>query len=266
MQTSSPSAESPAATFYLDVFARLEAAGIPFLIGGAFALTRYSSIHRETKDLDVIVRPEDARRVLTVMRQAGYETEVTFPHWLAKIFWNGHFIDIIFSSGNGMTRVDDAWFEHAVVGEVLGHRVRLCPPEEMIWTKAFVQERERFDGADVLHLIRALGHSLDWPRVLARFGDHWPVLLSHVILFRYVYPDRTEQVPAWVVQELTTRLASQKTEPRHVCRGTLLSREQYLWDLERLRYDDARARPDGTMNREEIEIWTKAIGQVDRTE
>ena len=41
----------------------------------------------------------------------------------------------------------------------------LCPPEEMIWSKAFVQERERFDGADVLHVFRTLGRTLSWDRL-----------------------------------------------------------------------------------------------------
>src|SRR5207302_251148 len=82
--------------------------------------------------------------------------------------------------------VNDAWFEHAVAGEALGRRVRLVPPEEMIWQKAYIMERERFDGADVLHLLRARGRRLDWPRLLARFGPHWRVLLSHLVLFGFV--------------------------------------------------------------------------------
>ena len=56
----------------------------------------------------------------------------------------------------------------------------LSPPEEMIWSKAFVQERERYDGADVIHLLRELGPTLDWPRLLMRFGDRWRVLLSFI--------------------------------------------------------------------------------------
>jgi hypothetical protein len=46
-----------------------------------------------------------------------------------------------------------------------------------------------------------------------------------------------------------------------VCYGTLLSREQYLHDLEHLKYHDSREEPHGSMSREQIEIWTKAIGR-----
>ena len=98
MQTcSTPSADSPAGVFYLDVLTRLAADGVPFLIGGAFALSRYSSIHRDTKDLDVFVKPDDTPRALALMREAGYRAEMPFPHWLGKVYENergGHFIDL----------------------------------------------------------------------------------------------------------------------------------------------------------------------------
>lgn len=254
------SADSPVAEFYLDTLLRLKAAGVPFMVGGAFAFTRYASMHRDTKDLDLFVRPDDAAPVLGLMRSAGYRTELTFPHWLGKIHAGENFVDIIFSSGNGVARVDDRWFEHAVAGEVLGETVKLCPPEEMIWSKAFIQERERFDGADVLHLFYTLGASLAWPRILERFGDDWPVLFGHLVLFDYVYPDRRGTIPEWVVRDLTSRFASAREARSHMCRGTLLSREQYLWDLDQHGYEDARLEPRGSMTREEIAIWTDAIG------
>jgi hypothetical protein len=136
----------------------------------------------------------------------------------------------------------------------------LCPAEEMIWSKAFIQERERHDGADVLHLLRQLGPTLDWHRLLTRFDEHWPVLFAHIVLFRFVYPDMRDRVPTWVVEELTRRFVEQPPESKHVCRGTLLSREQYLHDLDRLNYADARLVVEGGgMTPEEIEIWTAAI-------
>ena len=124
---------------------------------------------------------------------------------------------------------------------MLGVIVRLSPVEEMIWSKAFIQERERFDGADVLHLLRETGPSLDWPRLLMRFGDYWRVLLSHLILFGFVYPDKRQNIPAWVMDELMRRLSvSRPNLQNDVCYGTLLSREQYLHDIERWKYRDGR--------------------------
>jgi hypothetical protein len=253
----------PASAFYHDALTRLSEADIPYLIGGAFAFAEYAKIARDTKDLDVFLRRGDCRRALALLDQAGYRTELPFPHWLGKVHGNGHWMDVIFSSGNGIAAVDDLWFDHAAETDIFGLRVRLCPAEEMIWSKAFVQERERFDGADVLHLIRALGRSLDWRRLVMRFADHWRVLFGHVVLFGYVYPDHRDDIPQWVVEELAGRLAADCQEAANrLCYGTLLSREQYLIDVGQRGYRDPRIEPHGPMTREETDVWTAAIEET----
>jgi hypothetical protein len=252
--------DQPASTFYVDALTVLEQAGVPSLIGGAFAYVCYTRVWRDTKDLDLFVKPEDCQRVLALFDDAGYRTELPFPHWLGKVYSDDRFIDVIFSSGNGLARVDDLWFVHGVDVEIFGLRLKLCPPEEMIWSKAFVQERERFDGGDVMHLLRALGSTLDWDRLLARFGRHWRVLLAHLVMFGFIYPDKRDQIPRGVIDELLRRLAAEVSSPgSHVCNGTLLSREQYLDDVESFGYADARIEPHGRMTREQVALWTAAI-------
>src|SRR5258708_19041023 len=164
-----------------------------------------------------------------------------FPDWLGKIHADDNLVDVIFSSGNGVARVDDLWFDHAPRTNVLGVIVRLCPAEEMIWSKAFIQERERFDGADVLHLLRETGPSLDWPRLLVRFCDHWPVLLSHIVLFGFVYPDKRQNVPQWVTEELVRRFTVGRPNLQSdVCAATWLPPQQYLPDRQPWRCRDSR--------------------------
>ncbi len=225
------------------------------------ALSAYCGILRNTKDLDVFVTAEDLPHALSVLSGAGFRTEMPFPHWLAKAYDDQHwFIDIIFNSGNGAAPVDSEWFSHAVPAEVLGVRVALCPAEETIWSKAFVMERERYDGADVAHLLLARADSLDWSRLLRRFGEHWRVLLCHLVLFGYVYPDEAERIPVEVRRALVERLAAEQcaATTEHTCRGTLLSREQYLPDIAR-GWRDGRLPPTGTMSRNAIDLWTAAI-------
>ncbi|HEV3140623.1 MAG TPA: nucleotidyltransferase family protein [Vicinamibacterales bacterium] len=261
METSTArSVHDPAADFYIQALTKLQDTGIPFLVGGAFAFAYYTHVGRETKDIDVFVKREDAPRVLDAFERDGYRTEMPFPHWLGKIHADDYLVDVIFSSGNGVARVDDLWFDHSPRTNVLGLIVRLCPAEEMIWSKAFIQERERFDGADVLHLLRETGPSLDWPRLLMRFGDHWRLLLSHIVLFGFVYPDKRQNIPQWVTEELVRRFTvSRPNLQSDVCYGTLLSREQYLHDIHAWKYRDGREQPEGPMTKEEIEIWTSAI-------
>jgi hypothetical protein len=168
----------------------------------------------------------------------------------------------VFSSGNGVAVVDDEWFEHAERCEVLDLPVLLSPVEEMIWSKAFVLERERFDGADVNHLIRARGDRLDWRRLFRRFDSHWHVLLSHLVLFRFTYPSHRHLVPRWVMRGLLGRLLYElesDVPDRRVCLGTLLSARQYLVDVERWGYDDARLDPGVQMNAADIARLTNDI-------
>ena len=254
--------EPEAREFYCHTLRVLGAAGLPFLIGGAYAFARYTGIERHTKDFDIFVRRDDFEPVLAALAAAGYTTERTFPHWLGKAYHGEYFVDLIFGAGNGVARVDDGWFKHSIPDTVLGEPVRLVPAEEMLWSKAFVQERERFDGADVAHLLRAMGDSLDWPRLVRRFGPHWRVLLAHLVLFGFIYPSDRNKVPEWVLRRLTQRLEAVLGTPEpsdRVCRGTLLSRQQYLVDVEQWGYADARTRPDNPMTDDEIATWTAGI-------
>jgi hypothetical protein len=249
---------------YVRALRILRSAGVDFLVGGAHALGPYTGVFRDTKDLDVFLRPGDCPRALAALGQAGFETEVTFPHWLAKAFEGEWFIDLIYSSGNGVARVDDQWFVSAGRGEVLGQPVLLCPPEEMIWSKAFIMERERYDGADVAHLIRACGARMDWDRLVARFGRRWRVLLSHLVLFGFIYPGERALVPDAVLARLLRRLRGERRAPPggpRVCEGTVISREQYLMDVTREGYQDGRLAPRGEMTAAEIAQWTAAIEQ-----
>jgi hypothetical protein len=247
--------------FYQSAIRYLQAAKIPFLVGGAYSFARHTGLERHTKDFDVFVRPRDAQRVLDTLRAAGYEVELTFPHWLGKGFSGENCIDVIFSSGNGLVRVDDGWFEHAIQAVVFETPVLLCPVEETIWSKAFIMERERFDGADIAHLIRGSGPHIDWQRLLARFGSYWRVLLSHLVMFGFIYPSHRDIIPAWLLDELIIRLRHDMISPppsERTCQGTILSRAQYLVDIEHWGYDDARLTA-GHMSQTEIDIWTDAI-------
>src|SRR5918996_450605 len=154
--------ETPSRLFYRDAMEVLNRASVPFLVGGAFAFIHQAGIDKSTKDLDIFARPRDVQRLLEACASAGYDTELVFSHWLAKIRSPEGFIDVIFSSGNGIAAVDDGWFQHATDETVLGVPVKIAPAEETVWSKAFVMERERFDGADPV----CYGTLLSWSQYL----------------------------------------------------------------------------------------------------
>jgi hypothetical protein len=248
--------------FYCQALTALCESNVPFLVGGAYGLAYYTGIARHTKDFDIFVRPADFLRVLEVFSAAGYPTEITFPSWLGKALWHTDTIDVIFSSGNGVARVDDAWFAHAAEGEILGMPLRICPAEEIIWSKATIMGHERYDGADIAHLLHAQGQSLDWQRLLDRFGPHWRVLFSHLILFGYIYPAERSQIPDWVMDQLMSTLRREMSRPcptERVCQGTILSWDQYLVDIEQGSYRDSRLIPQGMLTAEDIAHITAVL-------
>jgi hypothetical protein len=255
--------EPGVADFYRRTLRALNEAGIPFLVGGAFAQACYTGIRRATKDLDLFIRREDCERIARLMAPRGCRMETTFPHWLAKVYEGHEFIDLIFNSGNGLLPVDDRWFRDNRTAEILGVPVLVANIEDCLLSKAFIMERERYDGGDIAHLLQVNAQRLDWPSLLERFDGHWRVLLAHLTLFGYIYPGERGHVPAWVMVELVDRLARETqaadAPDAHVCAGTLLSREQYLHDVERLGYVDGRLTPVSTMTAEDVAVWTEAI-------
>src|SRR5262245_43836761 len=86
--------------FYHEAIKILLDQDIPFLLGGAYAFGHYTGVIRHTKDLDLFVRAADCGLLLDALAGQGFRTEITFRHWIAKV-WNDadDLIDIIFSSG-----------------------------------------------------------------------------------------------------------------------------------------------------------------------
>lgn len=233
-----------AVAFYRHVLELLAEAGVPVLVGGAWAFEAHTGrAGRRTKDLDLFLRPVHVEAAVTALGERGYRTEMTSPLWIAKAFMGDDYVDLIFSSGNGICTVDDAWFDNAPRSEVLGLPVGLIPIEEMIWSKAFLAERDRFDAADVQHLILAAEGRLDADRLLARFGLHWRVLLVQIVLFDYCFPSKRHLVPAELRSELLERaadLTDASADGVDLCFGTFLSRHQYVADVTDGGFVDAR--------------------------
>lgn len=231
-----PAAPSPEAqAFYAESLKILTELGIPFLLAGTHALSAYTGIERPSKDLDVFCKPGDAPRILNGFKERGYAISVEDERWLAKVHKGRYFFDVIHAASNGMLAIGDEWFAHASTVEVFGTPVRIVGPTELFWSKAFVQARDRFDGADIIHLILKQHEHIDWRRLLGYMEQHWEVLLLHLLNFRFVYPSERDHVPEWLLDELLDRLAQQRKLPppeARVSRGRIFSRSDYEVDIE----------------------------------
>ncbi|TIP32555.1 MAG: hypothetical protein E5X90_09495, partial [Mesorhizobium sp.] len=176
----------------------------------------------------------DCARILEHFKNIGYAVEIRDDRWLGKVFEGKHFFDVIFASANGTMQVKDQWLEHARQVELLGSRVRIIGPTELIWSKCFIQDRGRHDGADIAHTILKAHDQIDWQRLLAYLDVHWEVLLMQVLNFRWIYPSERDRIPDWLLDELLGRLARQRQLPSpkmKICRGRLLSQVDYEIDV-----------------------------------
>jgi hypothetical protein len=109
------------------------------------------------------------------------------------------------------------------------------------------------------------GEVHDGPRLVHRYGPHWRILLLHLVLFGFIYPGERGKVPEAVLSDHLARLRAEATvapPAPNVCRGTLISREQFLVDVMERGFADPRLPPYGTMRSEDVEHWTQAIGTI----
>jgi len=139
--------------------------GIPFLFVGGIAAGLLGR-GRYTGDIDLFVRPEDSRRVLTSLERAGFTTSELNPHWIFKGVRGTVQADVLFTL-KGDIRLDDEMLERAPVRSFQGVDVPLLPPEDLIVVKAIV-----FDEETPRHWYDALGMiaggAIDWDYLVRR--------------------------------------------------------------------------------------------------
>jgi hypothetical protein len=229
----------------------LNRAGVPYVVSGLYAINVYTGVYRETKDLDLLLEPENVVPAAECLKEAGFTVKLVEPHWLAKALDNGAQIDLIFGMANGIGFIDDRWYRHSRPAILAAVPVRIAPPEELIWHRLFIGERHRFDMADVVHLILHLGRDLDWDRLLDRVGPNWRLLASQLHFFDYVYPQHRDHIPGTVRNRLreleregvptdAEEEARRPGEERPLCRGTMLSRFSFVIDVDEWGFRDAR--------------------------
>ena len=221
----------------------LNAAGVEYVVAGAYAIYEHTGIYRKTKDLDLFFEPSSVVAAARVLRDAGFKTTLEDSHWLAKATSGEHFVDLIYGMGNGVALIDHEWIEHSRPGILAATPVRFAPPEELVWHRLFISERHRHDVADILHLILCLGDTFDWKRLVDRVGPHWPLLLAQVSTFSYVYPGYRSNIPGWVYERLLDRAKAEMSGDLpdvDFTRGPLISQFSFTIDVREWGFGDPR--------------------------
>ena len=218
---------------FCEVLEHLNLVKVPYVVSGAFALQQHTGIWRNTKDLDLFLTSDTVPDALRHLQEQGFETEVRDPVWLAKAHRDGYFVDLITGMSNAVITVDQSWIDRSSPCVILGVPTRVLAAEELIASKLFVNFRERFDGADIVHIIYGTRGNIDWRRVLQLVGEHWELVLWELILFHYVYPSKQDVVPRPIWDDLLSRFRRQldSGSMNLPFRGSLIDEKMFSIDM-----------------------------------
>ena len=158
----------------------LTTADIPFLLIGGIGSAVYGR-DQGTRDIDVFVRPETARRVLEVLEARGFETKEVAERWLSKAMKHGVLVDVIFRSTRDIL-LGDEMLDRSRVMPFRGREVPLAPPEDLVVMKACAMSEDTsrywYDAVSII------AHSeLDWDYLVARAREHGARRLLSLLLF-----------------------------------------------------------------------------------
>jgi len=219
---------------FREVLLLLNEKQVPYAVSGAFALHAHTGIWRNTKDLDLFLTAEAAAKAREVLKADGFEIEITDPVWLSKARRDEFFVDLITGMSNGVITVDDSWIQGSARAKVTGVQTRVLAAEELIASKMFVLFRERYDGADIAHVIHGTRGRLDWDRLMQLAGDHWELLFYAMLLFKYAYPNKTDFIPKeiWRTMLDRTRDAIEHPDAKAEFRGSLLDERMFAIDVQ----------------------------------
>ena len=187
---------------YRAVIRRAAARGVRFAMSGGFTSSFYTAMWRNTKDMDLCVLPRDRHAMIEATREAGlhdlYDEKPYDRNWIYRSTHEGIIVDIIWRLANAAGDVDEAWLGCGPRIALYDETLALVPPEEMIWSKIHVVQRERCDWTDIINMLFATGAGLDWNRLIGRLAGEERLLASVLLLFTWVAPGRARAFPEWI--------------------------------------------------------------------
>jgi hypothetical protein len=149
----------------------LEEEDLDYAVFGSVAAVRYGR-PEGSEDIDLLVRPSDADRVLGVLGAAGFETDPIDPTWIYKATLDGVLVDIIFRVKGGIY-LDEEVLAHRLRHEFDGRAAWLVAPEDSLVIEAVSDEVQApqhwFNALAILAMT-----DLDWEYLerRARYAVH----------------------------------------------------------------------------------------------
>jgi hypothetical protein len=212
--------------------------GVRFALGGGLAFSEYAIRARNTKDLDLYIYPPDKDAAIGAVLAAGFddyhEQQPYDRTWIFRACKRPVIVDLIWTTPNHRMDVDHRWLVRGRDVNIRGARLKLLPPEELIWAKLYVMQRDRCDWPDLLNVLHATGPLLDWRHLIDRVGKDAPLLGGLLSAYRWLCPEQSRALPTWVWERVGLRAWPEATDETCEDRKLLLDSRDWFGHKETL--------------------------------
>jgi hypothetical protein len=145
--------------------AALDEHGVPYLLGGGLGCWARGG-PPSSNDIDLMVRPEDAKRAQEALAEAGMRPETPPEQWLLKA-WDGEIlVDLIFEPSG--LRIDDETIARGEVLNVEAMQIRVMDLDDILTTKLLALDEHSADYRDLILITRSLREQIDWDQLRQR--------------------------------------------------------------------------------------------------
>ena len=161
-----------------EVVEAVEDEAIPYLAIGGLANATFGR-PRPTKDIDVLVKPDDAERSIKALESAGFSTAEPKEDWLLKAYKNDVLVDVIFRIHNSIY-LDDEMVARAKHHQLKGTAIKVVPAEDFIVMQACTHSEDTphywYNALTVI-----ASSEIDWEYVVRR-SSHGPRRVLSLLL------------------------------------------------------------------------------------
>jgi hypothetical protein len=170
------------------VASALKQTQLPFALGGGYGLWAWGGPEPE-HDVDFLVAEADVDKIAAALSKSGLQPERPPEDWLLKVHIDGVLVDVLHRVlGEAVTA--DGLLQSVEELDLLGIRLPVLRPTELICLKLGSFTEHYCDFAAVLPSVRAVRERVDWPRVISRTAGN-PFAEACIFLLK-----RLEIVPA----------------------------------------------------------------------
>jgi hypothetical protein len=149
--------------------AALKRDGVPFALGGSYALWAYGGPEPE-HDVDLVVSESAVLAAKDSLAAAGFEVEQPPEDWLFKAYLDGELVDVLYRLSG--VEVGQDMIVDAAEMELLGLRMPVLPPTPIMIAKLRSLSEHYCDFGALLPVFRAVREQLDWPAIVAASQGH----------------------------------------------------------------------------------------------